>query len=99
MNEHEPGSDPDLLQLVLDRVTLMAPGFTEALARQVEDEIRAEYGGQRVSLPKRGKRITPERRAAIFKDGLTQMPTEEITSKHNISRATLYRLMKRSQPR
>lgn len=87
--------EPDIVTIMLQRVIAMAPGFTAALARQVEQELRAEYGGMRVRIPKYGKRLTPEQRQAAFQDGLTGMPTHEVTAKHKISRATLYREMKK----
>jgi DNA invertase Pin-like site-specific DNA recombinase len=49
----------------------------------------------RVRIPKRGKYLTPDQRQAMFKDGLSSMPNLEITAKHKISRATLYRQMKK----
>jgi predicted DNA-binding transcriptional regulator AlpA len=33
--------------------------------------------------------------AAVYRDALTAMSTEEIVSKHGISRRTMYRLLKR----
>lgn len=87
--------EPDIVAVLLARVIAMAPGFSAALAGQIEQQIRAEYGGLRVRIPKRGKYMTPEQRQEVFKDGLTTMPTPEITTKHKISRATLYREMKK----
>lgn len=86
--------EPDIVELVLQKVIAMAPGFSAALARQIEMEVKAEHGGKRVFVPKGAKRLTPEQREALFKDGLTSMSTEEITQKHKISRSTMYRAMK-----
>lgn len=96
-NVHQIHEDPepDIVAVLLARVIAMAPGFSAALASQIEQEMRAEFGGQRVRIPKRGKYLTPEQRQEVFKDGLTAMPTPEITAKHKISRATLYREMKK----
>ena len=44
---------------------------------------------------KRGPRLTAEQRQAVFADGKSNMPTPEIITKHKISRATLYREMKK----
>jgi DNA invertase Pin-like site-specific DNA recombinase len=60
----------------------------------VEEKIRAQYGGLRVRIPKRKKHATSEARDQVYSDGLTTMTTGEITQKHGISRATLYRVMK-----
>ena len=80
---------------MLARVMAVAPGFNVMLAAQIEQELRSKYGGLRVRIPKRGKYLTPDQRQAVFKDGLTAMPTLEVTAKHKISRATLYREMKK----
>lgn len=80
---------------MLARVIAAVPEFNVTLAAQIEQELRAKYGGLRVRIPKRGKYLTPEQRQAVFEDGLTAMPTTELTTKHRISRATLYREMKK----
>jgi len=87
--------EPDIVAILLQRVISMAPEFSAALAAQIEQQLRADYGGMRVRIPKRGKYLTPEQRQALVKDGLSDMPTPELVNKHKISRATLYREMKK----
>lgn len=70
------------------------PGMSDDLVHQVEDEVRKMYGGQRWFVPKRRSHLTREQRNKVFKDGLSNMPTEEIIKKHKISKRTLYRMMK-----
>jgi len=89
-----PDQDPDVVAYTLQMVIAMAPQFSAALARQIEEKVKAEYGGRRLFLPKGSKRLTVEQKKSVFQDGLTNMPTEEITEKHQIHRATFYRLMK-----
>ena len=86
--------EPDIVALVLQRVLAMAPGFSEALARQIEQEVKEQHGGKRMFVPKGSKRKTPEERQAIVADGLTDMSTEDLIKKHKISVSTLYRAMK-----
>lgn len=89
-------SDPDIVQEVLRRVIAMAPDFSLALADQIEQQVKAELGGRRVFVPKGAqRRLTLEERRQVYQDGLSNMPTNEIQAKHKISRASLYRLMKR----
>lgn len=90
-----PEEDADLVLLILRRVLALAPSFDPQLAAQIEAEVRATYGGQRVRIPKRGKHLSPEERQAVFEDGLSDMATDEILRKHKISRRTLERQMKR----
>lgn len=85
----------DIVVIILRRVVALVPEFNREIAGQIEAEMRAAYGGQRVRIPKRGKHLTPEERQALFQDGLTNMPTDEILRKHRISRRTLERQMKR----
>jgi DNA invertase Pin-like site-specific DNA recombinase len=85
----------DIVVIILRRVVALAPDFNRAIAGQIEAEVRAAYGGQRVRIPKRGKHLTAEERQALFQDGLSGMSTEEIMRKHRISRRTLERQMKR----
>lgn len=86
--------EPDIVAYVLQKVIAMSPGFSRALAAQIEQEVKDVHGGQRLFVPKGAKRMTPEQRQAVFADGLTGMQNEEITEKHKISRRTLYRVMK-----
>lgn len=89
-----PDQDPDVVAYTLQCVLTMAPGFSAALAKQIEDRVKSEFGGRRLFLPKGSKRLTPDQRQAVFQDGLTAMPTDEISEKHNVSRRTIYRVMK-----
>ena len=81
---------------VLQRVRALVPAhFGDDLARQVEIEVRAQYGGLRVRIPKRKKHLSHEERQAVYRQGLADAPELEITDQSGIHRATLYRLMKR----
>lgn len=87
-------SEPDIVQLVLQRVKASTPELSDETMARVRAELLAEYGGQRVRIPKRAKDLQGQKREAAYRDGLTGAPTEEVVTKHGISRRTLYRLMK-----
>lgn len=87
-------AEPDIVQLVLQRVKVLVPQLSEEMMAKVRAELLAEYGGQRVRIPKRAKDLQGQKREAAYRDGLTGAPTEQIVHKHGISRRTLYRLMK-----
>lgn len=87
---------PDIVQEVLQRVRAVNPALTEEQASQVEADIRSQYGGMRVRIPKRGKWLTPEQRAQVIADGMTAQSNDEIIAKHKISRRSLYYYMKRN---
>lgn len=84
--------DPDIVEVILRAA--QAEGLDAEAARMIEAMVRADYGGLRVRIPKKRKHPSAQERERAFADGLSGMPTEEVTAKHGISRATLYRLMK-----
>ncbi len=84
--------DPDIVEIIMR--ACQEGGLDADVAHMIEERVRGQYGGMRVRIPKRKKYLTPEERARAYLDGASNMPTEEITKKHKISRATLYRLMK-----
>lgn len=89
--------EPDIVLEVLQRVraVVSAQHFTADLARQIEVDVRAQYGGLRVRIPKRKKHLTPTERQDVYRQGLGDAATHDITGQAGIHRATLYRLMKR----
>lgn len=87
---------PDIVLEVLQRVRAVNPTLTEEQAYQVEADVRAQYGGMRVRIPKRGKYPSPEKLAQIYADGLTTKTNAEIIAAHKISRRSLYYYMKRN---
>ncbi len=93
---HQPtqSEDPDVVAYTLQMVIAMAPQFSAVLAKQIEEKVKAEFGGRRLFLPKGAKRLTPEQRQAVFADGLTNMPDDAILQKHQVSKTTLWRIMK-----
>lgn len=85
--------DPDIVEVII--AACRKSGLDINAAHVIEQEIREQYGGLRVRIPKRKKHPTPQERELILADGLTSMSTDAVTAKHKISRSTLYRLMKR----
>lgn len=85
--------EPDIVEVILR--ACRASGLDADAAFLIESRIRSEYGGLRVRIPKRKKHPTREEREMVLADGMTNMSTAEVTAKHGVSRATLYRLMKR----
>lgn len=94
LDELEELEEPDIVLVLLQRVQALAPQFSVAQWALIESEVRAKYGGRRVYVPKTKKHLSREKSGAVYSDGLSNMPTGEITSRHGISRATLYRRMK-----
>lgn len=98
-------SEKDIVRDVLDRLMQHEPCITEEVALRVEREVRAHWGGEEVRIAKTVDRkvgrpsVSQAVASEIFKDWLIgNESTSEVTRKHRISRATLYRLMKKGLP-
>jgi hypothetical protein len=85
--------DPDIVEIII--AACRQNGLGIDAAHMIEQSVREQFGGLRVRIPKRKKHPTPQERELILADGMTSMSTDDVTAKHKISRATLYRLMKR----
>lgn len=92
MTDGTPGDIVAFMVGLLRRV-----GVDTALAQQLEQATRQAFGGLRVRVPKHRGHASADARGQAVLDGLTAMPTGEVAHKHGISRATLYRLMKRGR--
>lgn len=87
--------EPDIVLVVLQRLRQHLPSAIPLdLLAQVEGEIKAQYGGQRVRIPKRRKHLSPQDRAQVYAQGLTAATDQQIQADTGISRRTLYRIMK-----
>lgn len=92
-------SRKDVVTWLIERVIADAGGLTTEQAQAIEMEARTLFGGkeQYIAAPWRrtgGRRTHPASRAA-YDQALTSAPTSDIVSEHGISRATIYRLIKR----
>lgn len=80
------------------------PELTEELSEEALIEILAALNGERVVFPKttQGRpgrpAVPPAVQQAAHRDALAGQPDAAIIAKHGISRATLYRLVKRGPP-
>jgi Mor family transcriptional regulator len=83
----------DLIGVILQECR--AAGLPDESAEEIERAVRAQFGGQRLFIPKTKRHPSAALREKIYQAGLTDMSTEEITKKFKIGRAALYRLMKR----
>jgi DNA invertase Pin-like site-specific DNA recombinase len=87
--------EPDILELILS--ACKAEGVDPAVASMIENRVREQCGGRRVYVQKRRKHPSEHERQAVFNEGLSNKPTQEIIEQRGISRSTLYRLMKRGK--
>lgn len=97
-------SEPDLIETLLAMVRAEFPQCTDAQAEHIDERIRATWGGQRLHIAKTRARKPgnqakpPEVLQRAYADALGAESTTVITRRHGISRATLYRLLKKGPP-
>lgn len=84
----------DIIRWVIDRMLAHEDSITQDLALTVEREARAEWGGDTVYIVKTCASDGPDTQA-VLQDYAQNKPVGEITRRHGISRAGLYRLIKR----
>lgn len=97
---------PDVIWRTLELAMRACPAFSVESARVVELQVRAEFGGERPWIAKQP--CNPERRTGpapmpadkahqVLRDVLAEpnTSTAELTRRHGVSRASLYRLLKR----
>lgn len=88
----------DIVKEILSRVLEAAArgdgSFTDSMAREIERQIRYEYGGEEMYVARRprDKRAVA---AAVSRDYLDGSPVPDICDAHGVSRATLYKMLKR----
>lgn len=93
----------DIISWVIERMRAHDDSITQELAAAVEREARAEWGGQRIDYIARNadrraarRPFDPETRRAAFEAAIsTAGPSREVAKAAGVSRATLYRLLKR----
>lgn len=101
MEKPRPTLKPDALWALIQgmrahMVRLGVQDLSDEQAEQIDAEIRAELGGQRVRIPKRGKHPSKELRSRVAREALdTNASDEELTRRFGISRSSLYRYVKR----
>lgn len=104
LHDHDVTPRRDIIKWILDRLLAHDDSITQELILTVEREARAEFGGQRIDyIPKMpasdraaGRRpLDPEARRAAFEAGTSSAPTPQVLQTTGVSRATLYRLLKR----
>lgn len=97
---------PDVIWRTIELVIQYCPDFPTEAARIVEMQARAEFGGERLWIakqpfhPKRrnGPAPLPEEKVReVIRDAIAEptLTTDQLTKRHGVSRATLYRLLKR----
>lgn len=88
-------TDTDIVRVILERVSPLVPDAVRAALDDLDGDLRREYGGLRVRIPKRRGDLRSQRRVQAYQAALAGEPEDAIQDKFGISRRTLYRLVKR----
>lgn len=80
---------------ILTRCRASMPGLTEQMAGDIEREIRERFGGRRIYVAGRKKHMNTAQRSRAYEDAVSNAPLDEVLERNGVSRATLYRLLKR----
>lgn len=91
--------DPDIVRVILDRVSALIPEAQRVHLAEVEQEVRTQYGGLRVRIPKRKKHMSEGQRQQLVAEALTASAASDadISNRFGIHRATLYRMIKKGR--
>jgi hypothetical protein len=82
-----------LLKRVLEYSTRSEGSFTEDMARQIEREIRGDYGGSDEHIRKISQDEIERRHAAKVDIVVNGMSVKDASRKHGIARSTIYYLL------
>lgn len=88
---------PDIIRGILEMVAEVCPGFTRDFADMVENRARHEYGGEVQRYIAKNPPPNEEARQAAVQEARRSGRVREAAEKHGISRATIYRLLKKER--
>jgi DNA invertase Pin-like site-specific DNA recombinase len=89
---------PDLIRELINRLLDAAHregSFTESVALEVERSFRHDFNGAECYVKERTEHRMAEKQSAVVDAYLQGQPVDQIVRENGISRATLYRYLKR----
>lgn len=89
--------NPDIVRVILDRVSVLVPADQMPQLVELEQQVRTQYGGLRVRIPKKKKYMTQQQRDRAISIALsdTTSTNEGLIRESGISRSHWYELVKR----
>lgn len=88
--------DPDIVRVILERVAILVPEGDRAKLGELEQQVRTEYGGLRVRIPKRGKYLSDQDKRRLVQEAMNSPAetNESLAKKSGVSRRTWYYMIK-----
>lgn len=82
----------DLLRRMIERLQQIEPSFTEAVAVQLEQQLRAEFGGEETRIY---RRPPPDLLADAVRARFNGRNAGQVAHELGIHRSTVYRVLRR----
>lgn len=82
----------DLLRRMIERLQQIEPSFTDAVAVQLEQQLRHEFGGEETRIY---RRLPSEDLAAAVRARFNGRNAGQVAHELGIHRSTVYRVLKR----
>lgn len=87
------GASDDIVADILQRVVALTPGFTAALAAQVDRDVRAMWGGDRPYIARRAGEGSSQRNAAIRRDWRAGERIGYLVRKYGLTRQRIHQIL------
>ena len=87
-------SEHDIIDDILATVIAMAPGFSAAIAKQVDKQVRDKWAGDRPYIAKRSGQGSSQRNAQIKADYLKGERIALLERRYKVSRSRLWQIIK-----
>ena len=97
VNSDQHQEDPDIVRVIIDRVSALVPEDQRQQLTDVEAQVRIQYGGLRVRILKRKKYMTPQQRQEISNRAMqdTTSSNKQLIQEAGISRRHWYEIIKK----
>jgi Mor family transcriptional regulator len=87
-------NENDIINDILRRVIALAPGFSAALADQIDKDARAQWGGDRIYIAARSGLCTSQRNEKIKRDYLAGERIGLLERRYSLRRARIWEIIK-----
>ena len=87
------GASDDIVADILQRVIALTPGFTAALAAQVDRDVRDLWGGDRPYIARRAGEGSSQRNAAIRRDWRAGERIGYLVRKYGLTRQRIHQIL------
>jgi Mor family transcriptional regulator len=94
----ESGAGDDIVADILQRVVALTPGFTAALAVQIDRQVREHWGGDRPYIARRAGEGTSQRNAAIRREHRAGTHVGALSRKYRLSRQRIHQIVTEANP-